>query len=321
MSKLLIAVESCQRDKALGHHEKIRITWGRQLSSTADVRFFMGGEQSDGLLSDEVWLNVPDDYLNLPLKTKAICEFMFDNGYQHVFKSDCDTTIFNGAFQRFNYQDYDYVGVFYGGKPGDQYAAASGPGYFLSRRAVEFVLQFDPSGFWAEDYMVGMALQPHIVSGKIKAFHLEDGIYAARSCDRGAPHEACPEHVPVQMKGRGYFIGSPRMVPIKAAKWLIETGHADLIPGALPAPVQISTPPQRQFSGLPGDSGKIVEPSLPPPNTGMGGGLKFSRVINGRVLVQLVQKDRKKIGKPRLMLEADACRIVAAGLAYEERVA
>ena len=56
MKNILIAVESCQRDKGLGLHDHTRKSWGKDLSDIADLRFFVGGERRDDLLPDEIWI-------------------------------------------------------------------------------------------------------------------------------------------------------------------------------------------------------------------------------------------------------------------------
>jgi len=192
MSRLLIAVMSCQRDRNLGHHETIRQRWGNTLSDVSDVFFFVGGPRLDNLADDEVWLDVPDGYKELSTKTKGICAWMLNREYDHVFKCDCDTSIIPLRFKSLNYRDFDYIGRFYGGSPGTFGTAAGGWGYFLSRKACEFVLNFDWPVTASEDQMVGDILYPHIVSKEIKALHLETSICRA-SRGFGEIHEAAPE--------------------------------------------------------------------------------------------------------------------------------
>jgi hypothetical protein len=194
MTRLLIAVLSCQRDRALRHHETIRRRWGNALSDVSDVRFFVGGPQLDDLLLDEIWLDVPDGYPQLSLKTKGICAWMLAHDYDSLFKCDCDTSIFIERFREYDYKNWDYAGRFYGGSPGTPGTAASGPGYFLSRRACQLILDYNSPVTASEDQMVGDCLHPHIVSKQIKAEHIEPSLYgAARGV--GEPHEAAPEYV------------------------------------------------------------------------------------------------------------------------------
>jgi hypothetical protein len=187
VSRLLIAVLSCQRDRALGHHETIRQRWNKNIADVSDIRFFIGGSQPTDLLTDEVWLDVPDGYQQLSLKTKGICSWMLTQGYDFVFKCDCDTNIFPDRFKTCGYENFDYSGRFYGGAPGTPGTAAGGWGYFLSRKACEVVLNFEYPITASEDQMVGDALHPHIVVRGIRAQHLETSVCRATR-GLGEPH-------------------------------------------------------------------------------------------------------------------------------------
>lgn len=183
--KFLIAVCSCQRDKKLGQHDQIRISYGRALSSLADVRFFMGGDEPKDLLQDEVWLNAPDNYRGLPAKMREVIRWALNHGYDYVWKVDCDTRIFSQDFEKFPFGHYDYVGKFLGHE-----AYASGGGYGLSRRAMEVVLAFDGRAYWAEDVVTGEALRDH---PEMRIFRLGyKDLYFARQ-GGGLPHDPAPQ--------------------------------------------------------------------------------------------------------------------------------
>lgn len=199
MTALLIAVMSCQRDLALGYHETIRQRWGSRLSEVGDVRFFIGGLPPAYLRSDEVWLDVPDDYSHLSIKTKAICDWTVKNWYDSLFKCDCDTTIFVNRFKSYNYKNVDYAGRFWGGRPGEKGLYAAGTGYFLSRKACEIISAKGGIPVDAEDVMVGSTLEPYIVSRQIRAEAIETPIYGAiKGPGGGAPHEAALPWVLIQ---------------------------------------------------------------------------------------------------------------------------
>jgi hypothetical protein len=183
---------SCQRDKGLGYHNHAR-SWGAELSDIADLRFFVGGERPNDLLEDEVWLDVPDDYMSLPLKTKAICRYMLECDYT---KCDCDTTVHPHFFREFPYGEIDLAGNFWG----DSFSAPCGPGYFLSRRAAEVVVNFDHGDLWAEDYMVGLAVDQR--TGFVRK-PFDTQIYSAFSGHRGAAHEPYPARILIWMRRPG----------------------------------------------------------------------------------------------------------------------
>ena len=225
MTRLLISVLSCQRDKALGHHETIRQRWGQSLVDVSDVRFFVGGLQPNNLLDDEVWLNVPDDYQSLTLKTKAICAWMLSRDYDFLFKCDCDTSIFIPLFKEYNYKIIDYAGRFYGGPPGTPGTAACGPGYFLSRKACQLVLDYKYPVSASEDQMVGDCLHPYIASRSLKAEHLEMSIYAAER-GLGKEHSAARAYLMIKRIENGRIRTEPSPCLERDALWLIRSGQA-----------------------------------------------------------------------------------------------
>lgn len=187
MTRLLIGVMSCQRDRAMGHHGTIRRRWSGVLSDVSDLRFFIGGPQPSDLLADEIWLDVPDGYQQLSLKTKAICAWVLKQDYDFIFKCDCDTNIIPESFKTCNYENFDYSGRFYGGPPGTPGTAAGGWGYFLSRKAMGIVQTFDYPITASEDQMVGDALHPHIITRNTRAQHLEASVCRAQR-GLGEPH-------------------------------------------------------------------------------------------------------------------------------------
>jgi len=224
-TKLLIAICSCQRDKNLGCHDIVRQEWGKNVSDIADVRFFIGGPKIE-TLEDEVWIDCPDDYENLTLKTRQILLWMLTNGYDYLFKCDNDTRLFLKEFRQYDYKAFDYSGIFFDyGKPELMYA--SGNGYFLSRKACEIASRFeDLLKPGAEDVTVGKALQSSIMKGEITAHHISDR--RAWTGDKGAGeiHKMVPEHVLIQFCTNGWINGKPRRVSIDAAKRLVSLGLA-----------------------------------------------------------------------------------------------
>ena len=232
--KLLIAVESCQRDLMDGHHRRIRKEWAKGLD--ADVRFFVGGEKpAYELQPDEIWLDVPDAYLDLPKKTRAISAWMLEQDYSHMMKVDVDTIVIEREFNSFPYQRYDYAGFFWSpiDSPG---SAASGFCYFLSRKACKLVAEFNyrdarEVSQWAEDQMVGDALREGIKSLAIKAVHIPRRV-ASGVAGRGQPHEPeCP-YPPgtceIIIKGPG-LEPVTKVLPREKALWYLRTGLAKLV--------------------------------------------------------------------------------------------
>ena len=138
------------------------------------------GEQYVGLspsfVEDEIMLlDIPDGYDFLPYKTKAILDFSVSIGAEFTFLCDVDTFLIYSKLVRSGYDNYDYFGVNtrIWGQPfiynavdrhgQDHFIAnclpwhSGGFGYFVSRRAAEYVITQEPMS-WAEDLFVGNVL-------------------------------------------------------------------------------------------------------------------------------------------------------------------
>ena len=185
--KTLIAVKSCNQHWMAEYHDPIKATWAKDIPPGVDLRFFTGNSAS-WLLYDPaiVHLNVPDDYMSLPLKTKAILEWSLKNGYDFSFLCDTDTFIIPRRLFSSGYDKFDYAGRFgpkhpvgttfnytdkFGKYPNCYPWASGGVGYFLSKKASLLLSQDTPS-YWAEDLWVGQVLGPYIRSGEIRASDL-----------------------------------------------------------------------------------------------------------------------------------------------------
>lgn len=172
--RYLIAVKGCERDALNGTYRVLRETWFDHLPVTA---FLFCGQSTHDLSGDEVRLPCPDDYMNLPTKTKHICRWMLERDYSHVFLCDTDTYVRVAELLKSGFQKYDIAGWFNGPlgipKAVDGYWSwlSGGNGYWLSRKAAEIVRDFPLGEEWAEDRMVGQALGPSIQKRKIKALH------------------------------------------------------------------------------------------------------------------------------------------------------
>jgi hypothetical protein len=162
--QVLIAVESCNRDRERGFHDAIRETWFRDIC-VSDKRFFYGSS-SRLPEADEVELHVDDSYAALSLKTQLICGWALEKGFDWVFKCDNDTLVNPREFPGIYLPYYDYVGgenadVNVPGFPPERIEFASGgAGYFLSRKAMMLVSKANVVGT-AEDVFVAHTLLQH----------------------------------------------------------------------------------------------------------------------------------------------------------------
>jgi hypothetical protein len=90
--KTLIAVMTNHKDEYQSKTAAQRATWVKDVKG-ADVVFFKGRPHPfifGGLPSDEVWLDVPDDYQHLKMKTASICWWALRHGYDYLWKVDDD---------------------------------------------------------------------------------------------------------------------------------------------------------------------------------------------------------------------------------------
>lgn len=149
MSKVLIAVITCHEFRHRADAQ--RTTWV-PLVSGADVRFFVGtGARPQR--TDEVFLDVRDDYVSLPYKVRAALRWALDHGYDYVFKTDDDVYVQPDRLLASDFR-HDYVGPT--GTDGQPYA--SGFAHWLSRAAMEQLVEADVDD-WAEDRWTGVVLE------------------------------------------------------------------------------------------------------------------------------------------------------------------
>jgi len=192
--RLLIAIKGCERDTRNGFHQAVRETWAKHVEG-ADLKFFVG-EGNASLQADEVRISAPDDYMSLPLKTRAILRWALERDYDFIFLCDSDTFVMPGRLLSSGFESYDLTGLFNGKigverategdagnwKPSDQANGATryyawisgGNGYWLSRRAAQ-VIASDTSytSDWAEDRTIGQILGPYFQRGELKGFSHE----------------------------------------------------------------------------------------------------------------------------------------------------
>jgi hypothetical protein len=154
--KPLLAIVTCERFKHRADAQ--RATWV-PLVQGADVKFFLA-RQAREPESDEVFLDVPDDYHSLPLKVRLMLAWALEQKYDRCAKMDDDTLVVPGRFMPVMLsENRDYYG-FLNGTPPKPWS--SGFAYVLSERAMRIVSEAAiPEGEWAEDRWVGGVLFDH----------------------------------------------------------------------------------------------------------------------------------------------------------------
>lgn len=168
--KALLAIVSCGRDKSLEQIQRQSFL----RNCPIDYRFFTGDDRFRSG-DDVVMLQTPDDYISLAYKTKALCRWALEAGYDRLFKCDTDTYVRPERLLAAA-PEHEYVGYFsYAAgpllPPGSHHAYASGgSGYWLGRRAMELASRMeakedriDPvrGSLHGEDVQVGWLMGDH----------------------------------------------------------------------------------------------------------------------------------------------------------------
>lgn len=153
--KTLIAIPSCHKFAHL--RQACRDTWVGKWGSLVDVRFFLGRPIFPSTI-DEISLDVPDGYKELPIKVRGMFRWILDNGYDRVFKCDDDTYVHIPRLLACGKDEFDYVGRL--DNPSHYtFWMQGGAGYWLSRRAMEYLVDIPLSAWesdWREDRFVGL---------------------------------------------------------------------------------------------------------------------------------------------------------------------
>jgi hypothetical protein len=155
----LLAIITCNDPKYASRLNAQKSTWIPMAKLAGyDVKIFTGPD-----------LGVPDDYLSLPLKTKALCQWALAHGYKRAAKIDDDCYV--------NMNNFEVIKTDYAGlrcRPHDagckergvpdfpkgtiKFEYASGGAYWLSERSMKLLTEAPIGKEWAEDRWVGQVL-------------------------------------------------------------------------------------------------------------------------------------------------------------------
>ncbi len=244
----LIAILTCKAPEYIAKAAMQKRTWVPLVEEAGyDVRAFTGED-----------LGVPDDYISLPLKTRAVCKWALGHGYKEMLKTDDDSCL-NAKNLKPVQEDYaaglicppNDLGMPSRGCPSlprgmTKFSYGSGGGYWLSERSIRLVADAPPSNDWAEDRWVGQVL------GKA-------GIKLHKLDNRLTPPWLNSRHQSVPY----YTLITPQTVAVEqvpgGADGLLEC-H-EIMTGARPQPAFIPPPPL-----LPPRPAQIIMPTpLPEP--------------------------------------------------------
>jgi hypothetical protein len=179
--RVLIGILSCHQ-RTPGPQAQRR-TWLKDAVRLAiEYRFFLGAtaqpkpfdprrpqsarEQSEQIvrpLHDQIFLDVPDGYPQLPQKTRAMIRWAYDEGYDYLFKCDDDTYVRPERLLASGFEKYPYSGfvrttsVF--GRGSEVEHAQGGAGYWLSRELMALLLEYDTTMEGAEDINLARLLK------------------------------------------------------------------------------------------------------------------------------------------------------------------
>ena len=154
---ILIAVITCKQTNARAR--ALRETWVPLAEYAGyDVEMFEGSR-----------VGVKDEYLSLPQKTKAVCNWALEHRYRRMLKCDDDTYL---RVDRLVPAETDYAGIYI--PPNDlgypkldipafpkgtiKHSYLSGGCYWLSERSMRILGEAPFYGDWAEDRWVGQTL-------------------------------------------------------------------------------------------------------------------------------------------------------------------
>lgn len=151
--RVLVAVNSCWRDKFNGSNQAIRETWATQLPEYWDLQFFLGDRnftaeetarlmtpewigspgtlgnmapsnskpsiigRVDQLESDEVLLECSDQYLGLPFKTVESLRWALARKYPYILRVFTDTYLFPERMDKSGFEEHDAIGWSFGCGP------------------------------------------------------------------------------------------------------------------------------------------------------------------------------------------------------------
>lgn len=150
MTKILIAVLSCHSLRL--HEQAIRNTWGVDKPAEVDLLFFLGKPRCNFRITDEVFLDVGDKFEDVTNKTVAMYKWALDEGYDFVFKCDLDTLVRPELLMQSGFEAFDWVG----GQ--NSFFASGGAGYWLSKKAMQHVVEAGGAPGFEEDVHIARIL-------------------------------------------------------------------------------------------------------------------------------------------------------------------
>lgn len=136
--KVFFGITSSSRQQDFERRKSVRSTWVSDLSPRTDYMFIRG---KDAKGRDDAWyVNCEDSNPDhLSLKTRELCRrFLEDTDADYLWKIDDDSYVRLNRF-KIMIDDIPFGTDFAGSSKNSKYFCSGGPGYFLSRKAAEFI--------------------------------------------------------------------------------------------------------------------------------------------------------------------------------------
>ena len=159
--KPVILITSCAYD--LHRNAQCRSTWLALWGQLIEYRFVLGAGNTP-TYSDEIIVDVGDDYASLPAKIQASHKWALDHGYDYVLKTDCDVYVHIPRLLKSGFDSYPYSGNFYW--PDANPPFALGAAYWLDKTASKILINSPLPAYPAkggDDMWVGKVMFENVV--------------------------------------------------------------------------------------------------------------------------------------------------------------
>jgi hypothetical protein len=141
-TKVIILVLSTEFNPYDLLEKSVRETWLNLNSNSVPVFFYYGSNESENkIIDDKVYINVPETFGNITIKTLKMFEFIYKNfEFDYLFRTNLSSYIDIDLL--YSFLDDKPKLDFYSGLMGchDGVDFCSGAGFFLSRNLVEIIV-------------------------------------------------------------------------------------------------------------------------------------------------------------------------------------
>lgn len=135
--RLLIAIPIKNENEGRNYRERsvaCEATWLK--NSPCDYKFFTDAELGLDPKRSDI----------RPMRTKLMCKYALEHGYDYVFRTDSDAYVWVNRLLACGFEQHDYMGwcIDYKERFNPRRTAHGGIGFFLSRRAMQIIVDTPP---------------------------------------------------------------------------------------------------------------------------------------------------------------------------------